>query len=175
MPRASGTSSTPSRARWNGAASVMSLPSRCTVPIEASTRPAATAQSVDFPAPLAPSSATTLPRSSAQVDAVEHLDVAVAGDDAAHRERRRRRLERERSTVGRRRRSRRSAASSVRVVPLVLGDRAAVHRGLGRGDLRARRAFSRFLRSFCWPASARMPSGSCASWMAPRPDRIGTK
>ena len=37
------------------------------------------------------------------------------------------------------------------------------------------RSFSRFFRSRCWPTSERMPSGSCASWMAPIPDRIGTK
>ena len=44
------------------------------------------AHSVDFPAPFAPRSATTLPRAIRSVDAVEHLDVAVAGDDFVERE-----------------------------------------------------------------------------------------
>ncbi len=134
MPRASGTRSTPSRARRNDSVSVMSLPSRNTLPIEASTMPAATEQRVDLPAPLAPSSAVTLPRSTREVDAVEHLGVAVARDHPPHRERGLvGGLERDLSTVdrGELRAFRRLFGA---VVPLVLGDRAAVHLGLGRGD-----------------------------------------
>ena len=82
MPRASGTSSRPSRARWNIGTVVMSTPSMVTVPSVGATRPAATEHSVDLPAPFAPRRATTFPGLEADLDAVEHLDVAVAGDDA---------------------------------------------------------------------------------------------
>ena len=140
--------------------------------------PAATEQSVDFPAPFAPSSAVDLAPFDLEVDAVEHLGVAVAGDDPAHRERggghlvvrqrRRRRVHRVGALAGR------SGAASVPRTSSCSGT-TPPWASASTAAMRARRAFSRFLRSFCWPASERMPSGSWASWIAPRPDRIGTK
>ena len=81
MPRASGASMTPARARWYGASDVTSLPVEETVPLVGASRPAVTAQSVDFPAPFAPSRAIDRALGQVQRHAVEHLDVAVPGHD----------------------------------------------------------------------------------------------
>ena len=51
-------------------------------------RPFATLSVVVLPAPFGPSSATTLPAGTREIDAVQHLDAAVAGTHAAQLEQR---------------------------------------------------------------------------------------
>ncbi len=71
----------------------------------------------------------------AQVDAVEDLGVAVAGDHPSHGERGLVHVARARGSDRGSRRARRAFRRLLGVVmPLVLGDHAAVHLGLGRGD-----------------------------------------
>ena len=108
----------------------MSRPSSSTVPNVGSTSPAATEQSVDLPAPLAPSNATTVPRVELQGDAVEHLGVAVAGDDAVHRE------HRIGAPVPGSRSVRRGGVLGGRMDDLVFGHDAVVGCRFGRGDAR---------------------------------------
>ena len=173
MPRASGTSRTPARARRNGSVvgdlrrprgrPPRARPRRC---------PPRPTHSVDLPAPLAPSSAVTLPA----------LDAAGRRRAAPRRRRSPRRCRAPRTRRRRRPASEICAGGAVSAAGRVLGAPRSCSGtsppcdlGLGFGDAAPARAFSRFLRSFCWPASARMPSGSWASWIAPRPDRIGTK
>ena len=175
MPRASGTSSTPSRARRNGArvrdvVAVEAARCRC-VGVDEPGGDRAQRRLAGAVGAEQRDDRAALER---EVDAVEHLDVAVAGDDAAGaRTRASRRVGR-----ARRRRSprlRRVAAVSVRGARSCSGTTPPCAAASAVGDARVAAPCSRFLRSFCWPTSARMPSGSCASWMAPRPDRIGTK
>ena len=149
MPRASGTRSTPARARRrNGSVSVIS----CAFEVAPCRRrrrrcPAATAHSVDFPAPLAPSSAVTLPRSSCEVDAVQHLGVAVARDDAAHRRTRAVGdvVVRQAEACARRRRRRSPGVGAMPCTSSCSGT-TPPWAAASAAAMRARRAFSRFLR-----------------------------
>ena len=95
MPRPSGSRKAPASTRRGGWVADVGA-SSSTLPAVGATSPATTAHSVDLPAPLAPSSARISPRLDGQVDAAEHLDVAVAGAQAPSR-----------STGGRHRRRRR--------------------------------------------------------------------
>ena len=96
--------------------------------------PAATEHRVDLPAPLAPSKRGDLPPVDAQVDAVEHLGVAVPRDDPVHGEGGfLHRFGREGLHVvcGERGALRRFLGG---VVPFVLGDHTAVDLAFGGGD-----------------------------------------
>ena len=171
MPRASGTRSRPSRApSERRRRAVMSRPSSSTVPSVGVDHAGGDRAERRLAGAVGAEQRDDRAAGELQVDAVEHLDVAVAGDDAVHREHRI-------GAAGDRARRSGGAART----PRRLRGRARVRARRRRGRrLRPRRcgprrSLARFLRSLCWPTSERMPSGSCASWMAPSPDRIGTK
>ena len=65
-PRPPGAWAIPRRARASGAAPLTSRPSKVTVPFRAGVRPEMARTSVDFPAPLVPSRATTSPAATAR-------------------------------------------------------------------------------------------------------------
>ena len=108
-----------------------------------------------------------LPGVEAEVDAVEHLRVAVTRHDRSQHERR----AVEAFSVSR---DRRRGQGAVDMDDLVVGDRARVRGRLGRRDAFPTPLFT-LLPSRCWPTSERMPSGSWARLIAARPDRIGMK
>ena len=142
MPRASGTSSTPSRARRNDRACGDVVPSRQTVPSVGSTTPGG----------------DRAERRLAGAVGAEQRDDLARRRGAGRRRgapRRRRTRRRSRRIASARHRVESSAPSvgarlggvarrRCRVDALVLRHHAVVHRGLGRGDARLRAAFSRF-------------------------------
>ena len=166
------------------------MPSSSTRPDVGSTSPAATAHRVDFPAPLAPSSATTSPRRTLTDDAVQHL----------HRRRIRRRCRRARASPVRPRGGcSRDLAVGRHDAELPRpggGGLVALHRplglvdptlervgrrllvtvqlGFGRDEVGAR-AFSRRFSAFLVPMMARRPSGFWARLMAPSPNSMVVK
>ncbi len=78
--RASGRCPTPAISL--GGAWVMSRPSKITAPLSASTMPEMALSRVDLPAPLVPSRATIGALGHLEVDAEQHLDVAVEDVEA---------------------------------------------------------------------------------------------
>ncbi len=79
MPRPSGTRRRPARAMSSALAPLTRRPAQTRSPPVMGWSPASTWSSVVFPAPLGPRTAVTEPAGHRQVDAVQHLDGAVAG------------------------------------------------------------------------------------------------
>ena len=158
MPRASGTRSTPSRARWyDGACGDVAALEHAPCRASASTTPGRDRAQRRLAGAVGAEQRDDLAGVEREVDAVEHLDVAVAGDDAVHRERRageRVAVRRPARRLQRRRRSRGrcscsgtapscAAASAAAIARLAAPSRASSRASAGRRARGCRRAPAR--------------------------------